>query len=1030
MKTQLLLTIVLLCFGLSHGHGQCDFADFDLQTEILHFDTELKSLDVASGTMNAYEFLAETGKVYAFSACLSDFDSYLVLYDDEMQIVSENDDDGMYCSGTSASLAWQCVKSGTYYIGFSSYQCEPTTSSAVLQYGYPTEIAIDYTYENVFSNECGPGTKQLSVYEVVVETSGIGSPLSVDNFVFEFSSTSAISDFKTAELYFIGSDDVFDKTSFDNGDYTLIAKHTIKPDVDLLFSKKTDLFSGSNKYVLLVDVAESAMKGNSLSVALKSYEIEDEVQTVSSDIATVSILPYTEVKVGIDYYWGSVSVGDADADGDMDVLIAEGMLENDNNNFDNSIDLTNYCDFSVFADLNNDGLIDILTSEEGVDDSNYGFLYFNNGNLAFEKQSSLTFPFIWNDGDYVVADFNNDGLNDIIFTGYIDGKNQTFGYLNHKDSLLLMENIDMEGFDYSAMDAGDVNNDGYIDLIICGENENYDFETKLYINNGSTFTELNVDLPAVAEGDVKFGDYDQDGDLDILLSGATHYEYILPETYVFENVDGEFKEQFFDLEGVYLGAVNWVDYDGDGDLDIHLYGALDDLEPNLSYFYENTGDGFIADEPFSIASTESSYVQWADVDYDGDVDMVLNGYDDDYVIYVYINHNTTKNSAPMAPNNVSADVKSRSVNIGWGAGADEESPVSSLMYNLRVGTEPLKGNVVNPMSLSDGRLLLPTTGNVGARNSFELNNLEPGEYFYAVQTIDQTGNASAFSEEKRFFIGMPPELCLVTSTPEGHNIVSWERYTDRGIKEYVVYRESEKADVFEEIGRVPFNEVSVFVDSASNVLEQSYSYAISSVDSADYEVEMGKVHTTIHLKTALSFETPAKVNLWWNEYKGFPVESYIIYKGNTKDGMEELVTLSANVTSYSDLMPTKDTYYQIAVEAPQECVPLELKTNTGPYSQSLSNIAEVKVEVVNTSVVDMPEFSVYPLPAHDVLTINFDDGLAEAKYTLMSASGYSIVEGEVINGLAKIDVSSLSFGLYMLMVEYEGEGYSVPVIVK
>ena len=72
-------------------------------------------------------------------------------------------------------------------------------------------------------------------------------------------------------------------------------------------------------------------------------------------------------------------------------------------------------------------------------------------------------------------------------------------------------------------------------------------------------------------GAVAWGDYDQDGDLDILLTGQTNSNpnAISP---VYRNTSGTFSDISAGLTGVTQSSAAWGDYDNDGDLDILLAG--------------------------------------------------------------------------------------------------------------------------------------------------------------------------------------------------------------------------------------------------------------------------------------------------------------------------------------------------------------------------------------------------------------------------------------------------------------------------
>ena len=73
-------------------------------------------------------------------------------------------------------------------------------------------------------------------------------------------------------------------------------------------------------------------------------------------------------------------------------------------------------------------------------------------------------------------------------------------------------------------------------------------------------------------GSVAWGDYDNDGDLDILLTGIHFIRY---DSKIYRNNgNNTFTEQTsISLTGVRWSSAAWGDYDNDGDLDILLTGC-------------------------------------------------------------------------------------------------------------------------------------------------------------------------------------------------------------------------------------------------------------------------------------------------------------------------------------------------------------------------------------------------------------------------------------------------------------------------
>ena len=149
--------------------------------------------------------------------------------------------------------------------------------------------------------------------------------------------------------------------------------------------------------------------------------------------------------------------------------------------------------------------------------------------------------------------------------------------------------------------------------------------SKIYQNNGdNTFTEqTSIALTGVSDASIAWGDYDNDGDLDILLTGSTSTGGI--SKIYRNNGDNTFTEQTsIALTGVYSGSAKWGDYDNDGDLDILLTGYTG--TGSTSKIYRNNGDNtFTEQTSIALTGVYWSSAVWGDYDNDGDLDILMTG---------------------------------------------------------------------------------------------------------------------------------------------------------------------------------------------------------------------------------------------------------------------------------------------------------------------------------------------------------------------------------------------------------------------
>ncbi|MDH4156765.1 MAG: CRTAC1 family protein [candidate division Zixibacteria bacterium] len=111
-------------------------------------------------------------------------------------------------------------------------------------------------------------------------------------------------------------------------------------------------------------------------------------------------------------------------------------------------------------------------------------------------------------------------------------------------------------------------------------------------------------------------------------------------------------------------GICWVDYDGDGDLDLYISNQLG-LWGGKNFFYENQGDGtYIGRDDLAItqASTNTYSASWGDVDNDGDLDLVVANFRNEASV-IYLNDGaggfTPTSNGPLDEGPVGA------TNVSW-----------------------------------------------------------------------------------------------------------------------------------------------------------------------------------------------------------------------------------------------------------------------------------------------------------------------------------------------------------------------------
>jgi hypothetical protein len=175
---------------------------------------------------------------------------------------------------------------------------------------------------------------------------------------------------------------------------------------------------------------------------------------------------------------------------------------------------------------------------------------------------------------------------------------------------------------------GDYDNDGRLDVLLTGMHKVGPVIgpiSQIWRNMGTGFTQtVSTDLPGVFQSSAAWGDYDNDGRLDILITGRTNLNFPSGISQVWRNTGSGFTNINAGLPGVYRSSVAWGDYDSDGRLDILLTGD-GASSTGVSQVWRNTGNGF-TNISAGLPGVFAGSAIWGDYDNDGRLDILLNGY--------------------------------------------------------------------------------------------------------------------------------------------------------------------------------------------------------------------------------------------------------------------------------------------------------------------------------------------------------------------------------------------------------------------
>ncbi|HTQ52448.1 MAG TPA: VCBS repeat-containing protein, partial [Candidatus Acidoferrales bacterium] len=382
------------------------------------------------------------------------------------------------------------------------------------------------------------------------------------------------------------------------------------------------------------------------------------------------------------------------------------------------------------------------------------------------------------------GDFDNDGRNDLLLTGEnAPLRNPATQIWRNTGSDFASNNVVLPGIESGSVAWGDYDNDGRLDFVLTGYDYDIDDDiAQIWHNNGDgTFSNVTAvvapGLPEVVASSVAWGDYDNDGRLDLLLAGTTNSVTSGAICQVWHNTGSGFTNLNAGLPGILLGTVAWGDYDNDGRLDILLAGTTNEYASGaIAQVWRNTGGGFTnlnLGLPGVYASHDyGNAAAFGDYNNDGRLDILLTGTtaDGSGLCEIWVNNEPATNTVPTAPTGLAATAVNGEMQLRWNPAADAQTPSAGLSYNVRVGTAPRGNEVVSPEANDDGFRLLPALGNAQMRTNAILD-LPPGTYYWSVQAVDTSFAGGPFAPETNFTV-TAPTLSIVSSNSDV--VISWQ----------------------------------------------------------------------------------------------------------------------------------------------------------------------------------------------------------------------------------------------------------------
>ncbi|MFW5751901.1 MAG: FG-GAP-like repeat-containing protein, partial [bacterium] len=298
-----------------------------------------------------------------------------------------------------------------------------------------------------------------------------------------------------------------------------------------------------------------------------------------------------------------------------------------------------------------------------------------------------------------------------------------------------------------------LNNDGLPDIVYAGMNSSYRKESYIIINQGNwSFENRASDLPGIRAGKIEVADVNNDGYIDIALFGNDNDDNYLLK--IFKNVYGSAFTLISEMQGIVNGDIHFGDFNMSGYPDLLVTGKKQSGEYQSTLYENNSGLSF-TETGFPITDITNAASRWFDFNNNSKLDFIISGNKmAGPVTELYANNTELSNHKPETPANLMHNSNQDTIILQWDAPLDNEQPSEGLSYDVWIVDKTNSRFIfIPPADTVNGKRKVVKHG-LFTDTSCSIS-LPEGKYFWSVQAIDQAFEGSLFAPADSFVICFP-----------------------------------------------------------------------------------------------------------------------------------------------------------------------------------------------------------------------------------------------------------------------------------